>query len=119
MLTEQLLSVLEFREGIKQQNELLFGQFRTTDEWRATCYDDLLQYVLKRINLGVPEIQSPASAAAVTRSGNAIQAGLPGTEPQLPEQLRRVSEALRDAAREPTSAKFNAQLLALEDFDLV
>ena len=118
-LDEQLLRVLNFREDLKQKNELLFREYCTTDEWRETCYDDLLKYVLEQTSFGVPEIRSTASPAELSPSGNAAQAGLPGTDPQLPEQLRRLSEALRDAAREPTSAKFNAQLLTLEDFDLV
>ena len=116
---EQLRRVLAFRERLEQQRELLFGQFRTITEWRETCHDALLKYVLKRVSPGVPEIQSTASTTAPSRPGNSIQAGPLGTEPQLPEQLRRVSEALRDAAREPSSARFNEQLLALEDFDLV
>ena len=37
----------------------------------------------------------------------------------LPEQLSRVSVAIGDAAKEPGSAQFNAQLLALGDVDLV
>ena len=37
----------------------------------------------------------------------------------MPEQLRQVSEVLGHAAREPSAARFNAKLLAREDFDLV
>ncbi len=75
--------------------------------------------MLKRANPEVPEIQSTASPTAPSRLGATIQAGLPRSKGQLPEQLLRVSEELGHAAREPSAARFNAKLLAREDFDLV
>ena len=115
----QLQRVLAFRKKAEQERELLFGEFSTKSDWGDICYDALLRYVLKRVSPGVPEIQSTASTSAPSRPGNAFQADVPGAELQLPEQLRRVSETFRDAARAPSSAQFNAKLLALEDFELV
>ena len=85
----------------------------------TTCHDALLKYVLNLVLSGVPKIHSTASTTAPSRPVDAMQARLSGTEQELPEQLRRVSLALGDAARDPGSAQFNAQLLALKDFDLV
>ncbi len=116
---EQLRRVLAFREDVERRRELLFGRFCTISEWRDACYDALMRYVLKRASPEVPEIQSTASPAAPSRLGATIQSGLPHSKRQLPEQLLRVSEELGHAAREPSAARFNAKLLAREDFDLV
>ena len=115
---EQLRRVLAFRKSVEQQRELLFGQFSTIREWETTCYDDLLKYVLKRVSPGVPETQSAARTRAPPEPGDATQGRLPSTEQELPEQLRRVSVAIRDAARTPSSARFNAKLRALGELDL-
>ena len=115
----QLRQVLEFRRRVEQRRELLYQQFRTTSEWSDECHDDLLKYVLKRVLPGSPKIQATARTTAPSRSGDLIKAPPTGTEKELPEQLRRVSLALGGAAREPGSAQFNTQLLALKDFDLV
>ena len=116
---EQLRQVLAFRKKLEQQNELFFGQFGTTSEWADTCRDHLLMYVHERVFPGVPKIQSTASTTSPSRSVDAMQARLSGTKQELPEQLRRVSLALGDAARGSDTAQFNEQLLALKDFDLV
>ena len=116
---EQLRQVLAFRGRLEQRRELLYREFSTTSEWGDSCHDDLLKYVLKRALPGVPQNQATASIAAPSHPGGFMKALLTGTEQELPEQLRRVSLALGAAAREPGSAQFNAQLLALNDFDLV
>ncbi|MDE0627112.1 MAG: DUF4062 domain-containing protein [Bryobacterales bacterium] len=116
---EQLRRVLAFRETVKQRRELLYGQFSTTSEWSDTCYHALLRHLLKRAFSRSWAPQSTASIIATSRLGNETPTGLPGTGTQLPEQLIRVSEALRNATREATAAQFNARLLALEDFYLV
>ena len=115
----QLRQVLEFRRSVEQRRELLFQQFRTTSEWEYKCHDDLLKYVLKRVPRESPKIQATASTTAPSRLGDFTKASLTGTEQELPEQLRRISFALGGAAKEPGSAQFNAQLSALDDFDLV
>ena len=117
---EQLQQVLAFQKKVKQQRELLFQQFGDTSEWATVCQDALLRYVFKR---AFPEeitgIQSTASTTAPSRPDGAMQTRLSDTEQELPEQLRRVSVAIGDAATEPGSAQFNAQLLDLGDVDLV
>ena len=117
---EQLQQVLAFRKKLEQQRELLFKEFDDTSEWAMVCHDALLSYVLKRVFPGgIPEVQSTASTTAPSRPGGAMQTRLSDTEQGLPEQLSRVSVAIGDAAKEPGSAQFNAQLLALGDVDLV
>ena len=66
---EQLRRVLGFRGEVERRRELLFGRFCTISEWRDTCHDALLKYVLKRVSPGVPEIQSTASPTAPSRLG--------------------------------------------------
>ena len=117
---EQLQQVLVFRKKLEQRRELLFKEFDDTSEWAMVCHDALLSYVLKRVFPGgIPEVQSTASTTAPSRPGGAMQTRLSDTEQGLPEQLSRVSIAIGDAAKEPGSAQFNAQLLALGDVDLV
>ena len=116
---EQLRQVLGFRRRVEQRRELFYQRFRSTSEWETSFHDDLLKYVLKRASLGGPGIQLTASITAPSRLGNFVKAPLNGAEQELPEQLRRVSVAVGDAAREPGSMRFNAQLLALNNFDLV
>ena len=117
---EQLQQVLAFRKKLEQRRELLFKEFDDTSEWATVCHDALLSYVLKRVFPGViPEVQSTASTTAPSRPGGAMQTRLSDTEQGLPEQLSRVFVAIGDAAKEPGSAQFNAQLVALGDVDLV
>ena len=117
---DQLRQVLAFRKKLEQERELLFQQFDDTSEWVAVCQDALFRYVLKRVfPEGITEIQSTASTTAPSRPDGAMQTRLSDTEQGLPEQLRRVFVAIGDAAKEPGSAQFNTQLLALGDVDLV
>ncbi len=116
---EQLRQVLAFRERIEQQRELLYRQFNTTNEWADSCHDHLLKYVLKRVLPRVPHLQATASTMAPSHPGDFAKSLLTSTEQELPEQLRRVSLALGEAARAPGSAQFKSQLLTLKDFDLV
>ena len=116
---EQLRRVLAFRDKVERERKLLFGRFCSISEWREICYDALLKYVLKRVSPGVPKTPSTVSQTAPSRLGTANQADRPRSERPLPEQLRLVSEALGDAAREPSAAQFSAKLLSREDFDLV
>ena len=117
---EQLRQVLAFRGTLKQRRELYYREFSTTGEWEKSCHDDLVKYVLKRALPGIPQNQATASITARSHpAGGSMKAPLTGTEQELPEQLRRVSLTLGAAARELGSAQFNAQLLALNDFDLI
>ena len=117
---EQLRQVLAFRKNLELRHELLFKQFDDTSEWAMVCQTALVGYVLKRVfPREIPGIQSAASTTAPSRPGDAMKTRLSNTEQGLPEQLRRVSVAIGDAAREPGSAQFDAQLLALGDVDLV
>ena len=117
---EQLRQVIAFRKKLMQQRELLYSEFGDTSAWTIACHDALIKYVFKRaLPGGIQGRQSTASTTAPSRPGGAMQTRLPYTKEGLPEQLHRVSLAIGNAAREPDSAQFNAQLLALGDVDLV
>ena len=117
---EQLRQVIAFRKKLTQQRELLYSEFGDTSAWTIAWHEALLKYVFKRaFPGGIPGVQSTTSTTAPTHSGGAMQTRLPDTSQALPEQLHRVSLAIGNAAREPDSAQFNAQLLALGDVDLV
>ena len=117
---EQLRQVIAFRKKLMQQRELLYFEFGDTSAWQIACHDALFRYVVKRtFPGGIQEIQSTASTTALFHPGSAIQTRLPDTTQGLPEQLHRLSLAIGNAAKEPDSKQFDAQLLALGDVDLV
>lgn len=115
---DQLRQVLEFRKRIERQCELLFGKFSTLHEWERTCFGALLEYVLERASLEPSAEQQAARTRLQPLREDTVHAHPLNAEQQLPEQLRRVSVALRDAAKKPSSERFNAQLLDLEYPDL-
>ena len=117
---DQLRQVIAFRKKLMRQRELLYLEFDDTIAWTMACHDALFKYVVKRaFPGGIQEIQSTASTTAPSHPGGAIQTRLPDTTQGLPEQLHRLSLVIGNAAKEPDSAQFNAQLLALGDVDLV
>ena len=116
----QLRRVLEFRDRIEQERELLYSEFRDMAEWKTVFSRDLLRYVLKRApRTNISDTQSAAITTAPTTKSGPTQMRLANAELEVPEQLIRLSLAVEEAVRAPDAGQLDARLCALAEADVV
>ena len=117
---DQMRRVLAFRERIEMERELLYMEFRDTAEWRTSFLQDLVKFILKRVQQQhVSSTLSTAIATVPAATGGPPRTRPLGTAVEVQEPLYRLSVALAEAVAAPGAQQLDRRLFAIGDADVV